>query len=221
MNSGTTLRDFENVSTMDNGGMVKVGRARDTKLGPAVVIQTLHEEFAFDSGRRARFERKAKLPSSLNSMQRMLQTRNLHMLMVFHTRLRKLVMKRRRLFTHIAPAMLLLTVFIPTASSHHSTAIYDSENPIELSGTVVEWRFTNPHVIIMLEVTHEGGNTELWSVEGSNTSLLFRRGWTPTTLKAGDRITVRVRPLRSGVPGGNYSNPRWEDGTPILPRSDR
>ena len=127
-------------------------------------------------------------------------------------------MIRPRLFTLFAPAMLLLIIFVPTVSAHHSTAIYDSENPIELSGSVVEWRFTNPHVIIMLEVTDEDGNTATWSLEGSNTSLLFRRGWTPMTLKAGDKITVRVRPLRSGVPGGNYSNPRREDGTPILPR---
>ena len=130
-------------------------------------------------------------------------------------------MKRKRMFTLLAPAMLLLTVLVGTASPHHSTAIYDSDNPVELRGTVVEWRFTNPHCLIMLEVTDEGGNTATWSLEGSNTSLLFRRGWTPTTLKAGDKITVRVRPLRSGVPGGNYSNPRWEDGTPILPRSGR
>ena len=129
-------------------------------------------------------------------------------------------MKRKRMFTLLAPAMLLLTVLIGTASSHHSTAIYDSDNPVELRGTVVEWRFTNPHCLILLKVTDEGGNTAIWSLEGSNTSLLFRRGWTPMTLKAGDEIMVRVRPLRSGVPGGNYSNPRWEDGTPIDPRAD-
>ena len=88
----------------------------------------------------------------------------------------------------------------------------------ELSGTVVEWRFINPHCIIMLEVTDDDGDTKVWTLEGSNTSLLIRRGWTPVTLEAGDKISVRVRPLRSGVPGGNYSNPRWEDGTTVEPR---
>jgi hypothetical protein len=104
------------------------------------------------------------------------------------------------------------------AAPHHSTAIYDSENPVELTGTVVEWKFSNPHCIIELEVTGENGEKAVWSLEGSNTSLLFRRGWTPETLKAGDRILVTVRPLRSGVPGGNYSNVRWEDGTSVDPR---
>ena len=120
-----------------------------------------------------------------------------------------------------AASGLLLGVLVDTASGHHSTAIYDSENPVELSGTVVEWRFVNPHCIIMLEVTDESGDTAVWSLEGSNTNLMFRRGWTPMTLEPGDKIMATVRPLRSGVPGGNYSNVRWEDGTPIDPRADR
>jgi hypothetical protein len=105
------------------------------------------------------------------------------------------------------------------AGAHHSTAIYDSENPIELAGTVVEWQFVNPHVFIVLEVADAAtGEKKIWSVEGSNTAGLFRRGWTPNTLKPGDEIIVTVRPLRSGAAGGNYSNPRWADGKPIEPR---
>ncbi len=128
-------------------------------------------------------------------------------------------MKRPRLLTLVAAAAFLTAVVIGTVSAHHSTAIYDSDNPIELSGTVVEWRFTNPHCLIMLEVIDSSGDSVIWSLEGGNTAGNFRRGWTPMTLKAGDKLTVRVRPLRSGVPGGNYSNPRWEDGTPVDPRS--
>jgi hypothetical protein len=105
------------------------------------------------------------------------------------------------------------------AGAHHSTAIYDSENPIELAGTVVEWQFVNPHVFIVLEVTDTAtGEKKVWSVEGSNTAGLFRRGWTPNTLKPGDKIMLTVRPLRSGAAGGNYSNPRWADGRPIEPK---
>ncbi len=105
------------------------------------------------------------------------------------------------------------------AYAHHSTAIYDSEHPIELTGKVVEWKFTNPHCFIVVEVTGADGSTVTWSVEGGNTSGLFRRGWTPMTLKPGDEIMLTVRPLRSGAPGGNYSNPRWQDGSPIDPKS--
>lgn len=103
--------------------------------------------------------------------------------------------------------------------AHHSTAIYDSDHPVELAGKVVEWQFVNPHCIIILEAADPAsGAKTVWSLEGSNTAMLFRRGWTPETLRPGDEILVTVRPLRSGAPGGNYSNVRRPDGTPVDPR---
>ena len=119
----------------------------------------------------------------------------------------------------IVAATLAFTSVPARVGAHHSTAIYDSENPIELAGTVVEWQFVNPHVFIVLEVV-DGvtGEKKHWNLEGGNTAGLFRRGWTPNTLKAGDTIMLTVRPLRSGATGGNYSNPRWADGAPIEPR---
>ena len=116
-------------------------------------------------------------------------------------------------------ATLALASIAAHVDAHHSTAIYDSDNPIELAGTVVEWQFVNPHVFILLEVVDAAtGDKKVWSLEGGNTAGLFRRGWTPNTLKAGDQIMLTVRPLRSGSPGGNYSNPRWADGKAIEPK---
>ena len=126
----------------------------------------------------------------------------------------------KRLVPHACAAWLAgVALTSHTALAHHSTAIYDNDHPLELSGTVVEWQFVNPHTFILLEVESEtSGESVVWSLEGGNTAGLFRRGWTPNTLKAGDRIVVTVRPLRSGAAGGNYSNVRWPDGTPVDPR---
>jgi len=120
------------------------------------------------------------------------------------------------------PGLILVLLLAGTqAQAHHSTAIYDSENPIELVGTVVSWKFTNPHCIIELEVTTAEGEKQIWNLEGSNTSLLFRRGWTPETLKPGDRIMATARPLRSGAFGGNYSNVRDAEGNVIDPAAEQ
>ena len=122
----------------------------------------------------------------------------------------------RRLCTGALTAAVLWSA---AAIAHHSTAIYDNDNPVELAGTVVEWQFVNPHTFIVLEtVDASTGNATVWSLEGGNTAGLFRRGWTPNTLKPGDKIMVTARVLRSGAPGGNYSNVRWADGTPVNPR---
>jgi hypothetical protein len=114
---------------------------------------------------------------------------------------------------------LLLCTTLPV-QAHHSTAIYDSDNPIELTGKVTAWKFTNPHCLIELEVVAANGETQMWTLEGSNTSLMFRRGWTPETLKPDQEIMVTVRPLRSGAHGGNYSNVRDLQGNAINPRDD-
>ena len=75
------------------------------------------------------------------------------------------------------------------------------------------------YVIVLEVVDAATGEKKVWSVEGGNTAGLFRRGWTPNTLKPGDKIIVTVRPLRSGAAGGNYSNPRSADGKPIEPEA--
>ena len=74
-------------------------------------------------------------------------------------------------------SLLALVLAAASLNAHHSVAIYDAENPLVLKGKVVEWQFTNPHVFILLAVPDEEGEEVVWSLEGSNTSLMLRRGW--------------------------------------------
>lgn len=113
--------------------------------------------------------------------------------------------------------LMLLTAITLPATAHHSTAMFDSDNPIELAGTIKEWQYTNPHTFIILNVTDENGSVVEWALEGRSTSAIYRLGWTPESLQPGDEIIVTVRPLHSGAPGGNYSNIRWKDGAEIDP----
>jgi hypothetical protein len=99
--------------------------------------------------------------------------------------------------------------------------MFDSANPLELTGTVVEWQFDNPHCFIVLDVDGESGDRAVWSLEGSSPNVLYRQGWTPDSLQPGDRIKVTVNPLHSGATGGNYRNLRWADGTPVDPKAGR
>ena len=100
------------------------------------------------------------------------------------------------------------------AIAHHSFAMFDQEHPVELVGTVQEFKYTNPHSYLLLEVKAADGSTAVWNLEGRAPSLLTRDGWTSTTLKPGDEIIIMVNPLRSGAPGGswNTSTPKFKDG---------
>ena len=89
---------------------------------------------------------------------------------------------------------ILGTSFGISASAHHSTAgIYNEDVLVEITGTVREWRFVNPHPSLIIEVTGDDGALQEWDVSygGAAVTHLRRRGYTPETFRAGDVIVVR------------------------------
>src|SRR2546426_9590500 len=117
-------------------------------------------------------------------------------------------------------ALLVSGVFVSTsgaAIAHHSFAMFDQENPIELEGSVQEFKYTSPHTFILLQVKEKDGSTTVWNLEGSAPSNLVRDGWSSRSLKPGDEIRVMVEPFRSGSPGGawNASKIKLKNGEPI------
>jgi hypothetical protein len=103
------------------------------------------------------------------------------------------------------------------AFAHHSFAVFDTQHPLELAGTVHDFRFTSPHAIILLEVKSADGQITVWSLEGASPNLLMRDGWTRDSLKSGDEIRLTIDPLRSGAPGGAWISQRVEfrSGRPV------
>ncbi|MAM70400.1 MAG: hypothetical protein CMP91_04550 [Gammaproteobacteria bacterium] len=128
------------------------------------------------------------------------------------------------MFKRVFPQTIILIslgVFSMATSAHHSRAMFDFDSAMDLSGTVVQWQFTNPHVFIILEVTEADGSKSQWTLEGFGANSVYRQGWTPESLQPGDNIIVNVAPLFAGGTGGSYSNVRWADGTVYDPRDGR
>jgi len=105
------------------------------------------------------------------------------------------------------------------AMAHHSFAMFDQEHKSERQGVVKEFKFTAPHVFIMLEVKDEDGTSNVWALEGEAPTKLVRDGWTRASLKPGDEIKLIVAPLRSGAAGGSWvtQDTTFRDGRPIAP----
>jgi len=81
--------------------------------------------------------------------------------------------------------------------SHHSPAsVYVMSETIQIDGIVTDFRYNNPHMRIFIDVTNEDGETESWIAEGGTPNILLRNGWSPETLKPGDRIHVNGNPAR-------------------------
>ncbi len=122
-----------------------------------------------------------------------------------------------RVFLLSLGALLLVLFGGQPAGAHHSFAIFDIDHPIELAGTVQEFKFTSPHATIVLEVKGSDGHSTLWTLEGTSPSTLRRDGWTNHSLKTGDEITLTIDPLRSGSPGGAWTSQKinFRDGRPV------
>lgn len=121
-----------------------------------------------------------------------------------------------------AGAAVVLAAVTGAASAHHSFAMFDQEHPVELTGTVKEFKYTSPHTFIILEVKDKDGNAELWNLEGGSPSAISRDGWNAKTVKPGDELKINVEPLRSGAPGGswNVNRIRFKDGEPVVPKTE-
>ena len=85
--------------------------------------------------------------------------------------------------------------------AHHGTAAYDTTTTVTVSGTVTEFRFTNPHVLVFWDVKDAEGNIRRWSGERSGPNSMARNaGWTRNTLKPGDQVTISGRQSKNGTP---------------------
>jgi hypothetical protein len=90
------------------------------------------------------------------------------------------------------------------AAAHHGFAVFDTSSQKNITGTVHEFQWTNPHTWVWLDVTNDKGGVDTYGFEGMSPNYLERRGWTRKTLKPGDTITVTYFPLKNGDKGGSF-----------------
>ncbi len=121
-------------------------------------------------------------------------------------------------FLALAASAALVAAAAP-ALAHHSTAMFDFAKTIEITGTVQDFQWTNPHT--WTNVAVEGGDSAgVYGLEGMSPSYLARNGWTKRTLNPGDKLTFAVHPLKDGRKGGFMVSATLADGTVLynLPR---
>ena len=94
----------------------------------------------------------------------------------------------KRLASLAAFCLVLAPVAAP---AHHSFAAqYDSTKQVTLQGVITKVEWMNPHAYFYVDVVDDKGQTVNWAVEGGAPNVLYREGWKPTSLKAGDRVTI-------------------------------
>jgi Family of unknown function (DUF6152) len=95
---------------------------------------------------------------------------------------------------------------------HHSFVMFDTTKRVTLTGAVTSFEWTNPHTYIEIDVPGDGGAVKHWSIELGSPSILRNSGWNHKTLKAGDKVTLIINPLKDGRPGGLLIQANLTDG---------
>jgi hypothetical protein len=107
-------------------------------------------------------------------------------------------------FVAIAPLAVAVGAMLTAAGpafAHHSRAMFDMTKNVTYRGVVKDYRWQNPHSLIVITVRPDVDNpsmAETWDIEASATDLMTTRGWTRTTYKAGDPVTIVAHPNRNG-----------------------
>lgn len=122
----------------------------------------------------------------------------------------------RLIFLGIFAAILMVAGGM-SAQAHHSFAVhFVPDKEIDVSGVVTKFHFANPHGVIFFDVVGDDGETVTWRGETNSPNLLKRRGWTRSSLKAGDKITIHGWPARDGKPMLRVGYVLKEDGTKLM-----
>ena len=104
-------------------------------------------------------------------------------------------------------------------AAHHSAQQFDFGKSVAISGVVKRFQSINPHMRLVITVSDAKGSRDV-SFEGHSTNNMYRAGYRDGMIKAGDKITVFVAPLRDGSEGGQHGPARHRRTAPSrLPAS--
>ncbi len=101
----------------------------------------------------------------------------------------------------------------PLAEAHHSNSAFYVTKVITIKGVVKEFRWSNPHVWVILTVDDGKGNKVDWKVEGRPPGILARAGWSPKVLQVGETVTIDLSPAKDDSASGLIARVTKEDGT--------
>jgi hypothetical protein len=114
----------------------------------------------------------------------------------------------------ITRVLLMVSCFLISLPlfAHHGASEYDMTKIVTLNGTVKELQFVNPHSLLTFTVKDDSGKAMEWEGELPSPNLLSRRGWSRSTLKPGDQITVIGSPAKNGEKGLQIKKLVFPDG---------
>src|SRR5579864_1676785 len=95
-----------------------------------------------------------------------------------------------------------LAILSTPVLAHHGVAGYDMTKTITVHGTVSKFDWSNPHVVVYVDAKNDTGEMQHWTIEFAFSLYMVRAGWSKSSMKTGDEITIDTHPSRNGAPVG-------------------
>ena len=119
-------------------------------------------------------------------------------------------------------AGLALATIAYRAVAHHSfSAEFDANKPVKMTGTVTKLEWQNPHTWFYVDVKDDSGNVVNWGFELASPNLLLRNGWTRSSMKVGDAVTVEAYQAKNGLSLANAHAVTLVGGKTLLAGSSK
>ena len=106
------------------------------------------------------------------------------------------------------------------ALSHHSNVAYEVNKVITVTGVVKEFQWVNPHTWLHIMVDDGKGGKVEWVAEGRAPGILLRAGWSRSSLKGGETVTVDMSPAKDGTKTAIIARVTKADGTILSNQSN-
>jgi hypothetical protein len=103
------------------------------------------------------------------------------------------------------------------AFAHHSFAMFDRQKVENITGTVREYEWTNPHVWIHVNAPDDKGAMREWGFEMQAIAQDYAAGWRSDSVKPGDKISIEYHPLKDGSRGGQLMSATLQNGQHLGP----
>jgi hypothetical protein len=116
--------------------------------------------------------------------------------------------------TKLAVVAAVLVVAAPLWA-HHGSAGFSRNKPVHFIGKISQLDWSNPHVLIHLDVTGAEGKTATWLVATRPPNPLLRTGFSKNDLATGTTLTVDGYQADDGSNHVNASNIVFPDGRKI------